>query len=92
MRKSILVIDTPECCNECEMCEETDRNHCVCRVSLDEIGLFNKTIEDDSAKPDWCPLRDLPDKKPCMAMGKWLNFNCGYNSCVDEILKGSDKG
>lgn len=22
MRKSILVIDTPECCNECEMCEE----------------------------------------------------------------------
>lgn len=23
-------------------------------------------------------------------MGEWFDFNCGYNACIDEILKGEE--
>lgn len=84
MSKSILVIDTPEFCAECPGCDDLGE---VCRAIDKPITDVNGECE----KPDWCPLVKLPEEKPCKAMGKWLNFNCGYNTCIDEILKGANK-
>lgn len=45
-------------------------------------------------KPDWCPLRELPEKKDtlttleCHSNGKWTEgMKAGYNACLDEIVK-----
>ena len=37
------------------------------------------------AKPDWCPLKPMPEKKQntLYSIGAW---NSGYNACIDEIL------
>lgn len=45
-----------------------------------------------NGKPDWCPLRDFPEKK---TKNKYHNdyekgVVDGFNSCVDEILKGAN--
>ena len=50
---------------------------------------FNNTIP----KPDWCPLKPLPEKydieaernKPHDIDCDW-EFESGYNVCIDEIL------
>lgn len=55
MIKSILVIDTPKNCRECKFSEYQG---IVCRA----MGL-NKAYNNADNKPDWCPLRDLPEKK-----------------------------
>lgn len=72
MGKSILVIDTPNCCGECEMSGTG-----VCRKwNMKNLKVFPKD----------CPLRELPEKKADRAMGEWLEFNCGWNACLDKIL------
>lgn len=35
-----------------------------------------------------CPLRELPERKPVKALGGWLDFNCGWNACLDTIKGG----
>lgn len=57
MSKSILVIDTPESCVDCEFVD-CDANGWFC-------GRTNKEIcknEANDKRPDWCPLQDLPEK------------------------------
>lgn len=82
MSKSILVIDTPENCGKCP---------CFLEVSTDCCGVNRKDI-DGHSKPDWCPLRDLPERKD-MEPGKTVIRAAqheGWNMCIDEILKGGD--
>lgn len=49
-------------------------------------------------KPDWCPLRELPEKKeevellecedPIETVWEFPSLkNKGFNACLDEILK-----
>lgn len=82
MSKSILVIDTPECCGKCP---------CFLEVATDCCGVSGEDI-DSHSKPDWCPLRDLPEKKD-MEPGKTIIRAAqheGWNMCIDEILKGAN--
>lgn len=91
MSKSILVIDTPECCRECP-CHFTDI------VGLGEdgqekffrflCGAENREIAEkvNTGRQDWCPLKDVPDKYEPVSM----NFEIGYNACIDEFLKGAN--
>ena len=56
MAKAILIMDMPEDCNDCY----------AMYVSLSE-RFCRATEENLSAKaerPDWCPLRELPEKIP----------------------------
>ena len=63
MSKSILVIDTPENCNECLLSSLTE-----CDYGKEVYCILNGEILEDFAcrrtKPDWCPLLDLPEKMP----------------------------
>lgn len=88
MRKAILVIDMPTCCNECLLMFQDEYSY-WCPVRCDE----NKTdLYDDyimfHRKPDWCPLKELPKNKLNYATSNDNidDFVIGYNVCINEIL------
>lgn len=82
MSKSILVIDTPECCAECPMIR-----HEIDCITEDYCIKNGREIIRLGKKPNWCPLKEIPEKYYPVSM----NFECGWNSCIDEILKERDE-
>ena len=88
MSKAVLVMDMPSSCSECNF-----QQYGVCHaVRKSIVG----TPTDLKRKPDWCPLRELPEKKvlsgdvaDIQKMGKEL-VDIGYNACIDELLKGEE--
>ena len=83
MAKAVLIMDMPEDCNDCY----------AMYVSLSE-RFCRATEENLSAKaerPDWCPLRELPEKIPELKSGyediSTSIRRVGWNACLDEILK-----
>lgn len=93
MAKAVLVMDMPECCADC-YCGHFERG-------TKELNLVCGATGEDAnnvGKPDWCPLRELPEKKEEFELrkckgsmkGTWkvpLIENKGFNACLDEILK-----
>lgn len=81
MSKSVLVIDTPE---KCISCIYVGIFHYFCRINC-------RDIKGVSAKPDWCPLMDLPEKDngdyPANTFD--AGFAEGWNQCIDEIAGGN---
>lgn len=79
MSKSVLVIDTPENCRSCYL-QGFMLNLQYCRGKL-------KDIKDTSVKPDWCPLKPLPEKNT--TENNMTDYQCGMvdgrNQCIDEI-------
>lgn len=69
MSKSVLVIDTPENCLDCRFCYESDEGvEACCSISDDDKDTsLTKKIDCEygycQGKPDWCPLKPLPEKK-----------------------------
>lgn len=88
MSKSILVINTPESCFLCQFSYSCSvaGNYCSAKNTLiSEREYFDK-------KPDWCPLKDVPEKQNYK---KFLDddaepYCTGYNDCVDRILEGEN--
>ena len=82
--KAVLVIDMPENCMECKLegyAENTGETYCI--VNDRETGSYEE-------KPDWCPLKPLPEKKQIHQIDPVFlrGAKNGYNACIDEILKG----
>ena len=87
MAKAVLVMDMPEhVCQKCALCYETenDDEYLCCAA-----GKFVP----NGKKPDWCPLRELPERKEELPVEKYefgglgKAFTSGWNACLDEILK-----
>lgn len=82
--KAILVIEMPECCADCP-CSFFERSN-------PKLNLICGATQEDAnnvGKPDWCPLKQLPSKKPTISKesdNDILCMNAGYNACIDEIL------
>ena len=90
MSKSVLVIDTPENCLYCQFCYELDEGvEACCSISDDDKDTsLMKKIDCEygycQGKPDWCPLKELPNKKN---WGEIFNGNVkGWNDCLKEII------
>lgn len=90
MSKSVLVIDTPKYCALCAL--RSGVLHPFCRVN-------NRDITDLSIRPDWCPLKPLPDKMKLAGLyngeylkagGKLPSYKIGWNDCIDAITGGGD--
>lgn len=86
MPKAVLVMDMPECCVDC-CCGYFERY-------TKELNLVCGATREDAnnvEKPDWCPLRELPDKIPDLKSGyEDLGTSIrrvGWNACLDEILE-----
>lgn len=58
MSKSILIIDTPECCDVCNFASMINgKMYCgipECRELAEDYII---------CRPDWCPLQSIPNKK-----------------------------
>ncbi len=79
MVKAVLVMDMPEqVCQKCTLCYETEDDEYLCCA----VG----KLVPDGEKPDWCPLRELPEK---MKTGTgWYGenmFRSGFNACLNAI-------
>lgn len=85
MQKAILVMDMPECCDECSLLNYSF-DYPVCIISGETRGYAFRTKE---RKMDKCPLKLVPEKRgysghPYDDYGD--GFADGYNECLDEIL------
>ncbi len=90
MAKAVLVIDMPESCFGCNFlyCDgDTNLDSCQAREEVRPVD--SETYK----KPDWCPLRELPEKKEtlitleCHSNGRWTEgMKAGWNACLDKIL------
>lgn len=86
MSKSILVMDTQE---NCETCPLFRRNIDYIPEDYCFNGLGKREITDLRKKPDWCPIRDLPEKlEENVEDYEESYYIGGWNDCIDEILKG----
>lgn len=91
MAKAVLVMDMAECCADCP-CSFFERDNPI-------LNLICGVTQEDAynvGKPDWCPLRELPEKIPELKSGyeeisKSIHRD-GWNACLDEILGGKDDG
>ena len=73
-------MDMPKDCYECKL-----QDWLTCRIA--------KKCNTSHSRPDWCPLRELPRKKPTIGKesdNDILCMNAGYNACIDELLKGEE--
>lgn len=94
--KAILVMDMPESCENCHagrnLLSNKTKETWACEIILfmkDEIKCVD---EYEDCKPDWCPLKSLPDKKEveeCFMSDELYGRERGWNDCIDDILKGS---
>lgn len=86
MSKSILVIETPKCCEECPLEMDVDGKLGVNICRGREKYSYNP---DSKEKPDWCPLKEVPEKEDKSIF--YNNYKTGYvngfNACIDEILR-----
>jgi hypothetical protein len=101
MSKSVLVIDTPESCRECNFRKYNEFGRCyVCAAKNNYM--IDRDVNIDII-PYWCPLSPLPEKISLhkfigkaafdnnMATMMGRQYTQGYNSCLDDILKGENK-
>ena len=81
--KSVLVIDTPKTCTEC-------RCHLwkVCVPADEDIDEY---INPSTGKPNWCPLKPLPQKKEIELPWLYAEYENGWNDCIDEITGEKDE-
>lgn len=86
MAKAVLVMDMPENCFKCKL-----QNWANCKIT-------NKCHVGE-CRPDWCPLRELPEKKEtvhpqeCYDNSYWSDeMRAGWNNCLDTILENGLSG
>lgn len=103
MSKAILIMDMPNSCVECEFQANNVRDDPICILCTEScIEQFvtkdeYKRIDTDlKSKPDWCPLRSMPEKMQVCGTypqpdGITPSYKFGWNACIDEILKGSEE-
>ena len=93
MAKAVLVMDMPESCKKCVFCRGLN----ACKLKKYLVGdrictiyTVDKQIM-EGGKPDWCPLRELPEKMPDLEHGyenvEKSIIRTGWNACLDAIAK-----
>lgn len=92
MAKAVLIMDMPESCCDCRFCRELHEGIEACCELADEPSddsLCRSIDEYCYHRPDWCPLRELPEKIPEHKSG-YEDINTtlhreGWNACIDAI-------
>ena len=60
--------------------EDAFTNYCPC--DRDDVTAY---IRNDT-KPDWCPLKPIPQRANHPDWCDGGRYDKGYNACIDEIL------
>jgi hypothetical protein len=95
MPKAVLVMDMPENCENCACKYPSYKDDALydCAITGKTIPINGGHYED---RPDWCTLRELPEKETEMTDADDLGVEYvrgtmdGWNACLDEILKECD--
>ena len=80
MSKSVLVIDTPQCCDECPLRYYEEAYMCC---------VLNEDVEWIYDRAERCPLKPMPQK--CDGTVELTDtsvsntFKSGWNACLKEI-------
>lgn len=77
MAKAILVIDMPKNCFHCKL-----QDWANCRIV--------KGCHAGETRPDWCPLKGVPERAYHENYCDAGRYDKGYNDCLDEILGGTE--
>lgn len=92
MAKAMLIMDMPNGCDGCPICQgiATDGDF-VCSIR-DKDGNEQGFYDGEYERPSYCPLRELPQKKdePLFYLTYDEGYDAGYNACIDEILGGGE--
>ena len=83
MAKAVWVMDMPETCFGCNFGYLGFDEEDTCQA----YEKVRKIDSDTYEKPDWCPLRELPEKVNHPDYCDNGRFDKGWNACLDEILK-----
>ena len=87
MSKAILVIDMPCSCATCDI-RFTDEYSDWCPVNIKESQTDVFDHANNFTKPDWCPLKPLPEKMVDNDSIKyqWGDYEDGWNHCIDCLI------
>lgn len=106
MSKSVLVIDTPKSCYNCPFGTEY-YDICIYKGNCElaeHLGKIMTLVTEEyygfesKSRPDWCPLKPLPEKMKLTGLyngeyfktgGKLPSYKIGWNDCIDEITGGN---
>lgn len=89
MAKAVLVMDMPERCDKCLLLLKIPQKDglalCLARPTNGQEEYNPK--HEKSCRPDWCPLRELPEKKETnyYMNNKGKGIVEGWNACLDAI-------
>lgn len=86
MSKAILVMDMPDNCSDCKLLDDMS----WCCGAFELLGCDYTYEVPDEEKPDWCPLKPMPeyDSPAINPTVENTYYAQGWNDCIDEILKG----
>ena len=76
--KAVLVIDMPDMCLNCDLYAFQSCYPLQRRINRDGLKMVDK--------PEWCPLKDLPQKKNTDFHPNIVYAN-GWNDCLKEITE-----
>lgn len=88
MKKAVIVIDMPE---DCEDCSQEYDGRCYHEHPC------GREIKEGCKKPDWCPLRPLPERfygdygRYPQPDGIPPSYKVGWNACLDAITGEQDE-
>lgn len=85
MPKAVLIMDMPESCDMCDFADDTQPPRYGERtLYCNAPGIGDDVTDYIACRPDWCPLRELPDKK----CGAWTDgMIAAYNKYLSEVLE-----
>lgn len=81
MSKAVLVMDMPESCHECPLFSGVYTDM-TCRANGNGIDYPYP----DKNRPDWCPLKPMPEKSDVDGLPFRDGYKLGWNACIDKIL------
>ena len=89
MRKSVLVMKTPEKCLDCNLCALDMDGSLSCYYYKKEIC---SNVGENNSRPEWCPLRELPEEDHENHYPDECEdgYTDGWNDCLREIMGGSN--
>lgn len=96
MAKGFILVDMPEACLDCRFCREASEGIEAC-CELENNPEDNEEIREidvsyTQEKPDWCPIQELPERKPERKIEEYTfgslgkAFDSGWNAYADKIL------
>ena len=86
MSKAILVIDIPNCCEDCSLMWKDDySDFCPVKCNKNKTDIYDYTHT--NTKPDWCPLKPAPKRDEVYRQLEWgIGYKKGWNDCVNYVV------